>query len=130
MAELLDDELVKTEKKYIRIWPLILWGSILFIGLIFKVLDIPGREAAIFLSTACIFSYSISRLISLPFKPPIYMATTIMGSIWIGILIWGAFFNGGYPYNTNGLIVYSGAMLLSFGIYRLADYVRKKQKIS
>lgn len=84
----------------------IIWTIVLLLAILFEVRSWGGRSILWLLSTGGFMAYSISGMITLKGKNILNTVLFTVGIIWTLYLFWGMLFNGGYPYNAKGVIVY------------------------
>lgn len=125
--ETIDQELIKSdsEDKFSR-RPLIIWLSVLVLGLIFKFMHWPGANIIILISTASITGYAFYSFIFYRKKHPLPTALLVLSLIWIAIMIMGIYFNDGYPFNSGGLEFFFAFVMISF----ITFFLSKKIKVS
>jgi|GEM_PF-1441735 len=117
MENILDDDQVAQLGKHrytFRTWPVLVWGGLLFLGLIFRFMHYPFSSQLIVLPSAGLTAYSISGLLTLKGKDVLNLVLSILGIAWFIIIILGILYNEGHPYNRRGLTAYSIAFLVVF----------------
>lgn len=114
----LDKHLIEVQKRRsIKVRPLIVWSVILLLGLLFDFMNWPGFTILILPSSAGLFAYSLNGVIASKNRDLLSLIVSILGTIWFLILIVGMLFNGGYPYNEIGFLIYLIILVLFFVIY-------------
>lgn len=128
MNEILD-EITPSQPNYnsFKSRVVFIWAGVLFFGLIFKLMHWPGSGVLILLSTGGLTAYAISGMISHKGKDQLNSVIFILACIWILILLWGAVFNGGYPYNFFGLMLFLSVTAVLVLVYEISKYVRKSK---
>ena len=104
---------------------LLYWIPVFFIGWIFYLLRWPGSSILILLSTAGIGAYTLSGFIRLKGKDAVNTIAVITTVLWITVLLIGAAFFEGHPFNYYGVIVYFISFAVCFGIQEIIRSVRK-----
>lgn len=121
MEDLLDaPEIKKIKVNYTR--PII-WGSLLFLGILLRMIHGAFGNELIICSSAGITAFAWSNMVMVTKLTNIPFVTIgVAGLIWLLVFLWGAFLNGGYPYNDWGLLLY----VVFFIIVCAINYVRHK----
>jgi len=76
---------------------------------------------------AGITAYSFSGIFVLKGKNILNTILTVVGVVWIFYLLYGLFFNGGYPYNQKGVLLYIKIFAFFLFVYELIKYVKKRK---
>src|SRR5687768_2759905 len=105
-------------------WPLIIWLSVLVLGMIFKFNHWPAANIIILLSTASITGYSFYSYIFYRKENRIPAVFSILSLLWIAIIILGIFYNDGYPFNAGGLEFYFAFVMISFITFFLSKKIK------
>ena len=108
-----------------RVAPLIIWCSFIFVGIVFKVMHWPGSAILILFTTAGLTAWTVSDAYFLQGKNWTVNSMVIGGVLWVLFMLWGIFFNDGYPYNFDGLLMY----FVVFSIYALIYFIIKSRKM-
>ena len=84
-------------------------------GIVFRFMHWPFASILIISGTSIAFSYGLSILSSFRIrKPSIFALATFLEIPWMIVLVLGILFNGGIPYNSNGLMVHLGTFVVFF----------------
>ncbi len=129
MNDLLDEQPIPIEKTIqFRLWVIGLWTFIFAIGYLFRVMHWPFNSVLRIIGAGGFMAYSLSFLIHAKPKPALIIFSGCLSILWIGIVIWGVFFNGGYPFNLQG----AGIQGLTFGflfiLHLVSLYFMKKTR--
>ncbi|WP_300662668.1 hypothetical protein [Fluviicola sp.] len=113
MEELLD-EINTDEKKTLLFRPEIafIWFSIFAIGYLFKVMHWPFTGLLRIIGAGGFMAYAFSLWILTKQKTILLLICNTLSLFWIVIILWGFFFNDGYPFNYAGLTLQG----ITFGI--------------
>jgi hypothetical protein len=123
---IIDDLLIETKNKYkFRITPIIIWIAFLFVGIAFKIMHWPFANVLIVFNSAGLTAWLFTDSYFLKGKNIIVNILSIVSILWILIIIWGMFFNDGYPYNFEGFILF----LIIFIVYSLVYFLIKSYKV-
>lgn len=126
---ILDKDLINNKHtKPFKIRPLIIWGIVLAVGILLRLMHWPGGAILILTSSAGAQAYSIVGYIKSKERNKLNIIFSILGFIWVFIIIGGIFFNDGYPFNEKGLGVYSIVFAMYFVIYYLM-YFKSQNKL-
>lgn len=113
--EIIDDHLTGKEQEYVfKIRPVIIWSVLLMIGANFEIMNWPGGAVLVIVFSAGLTAYSFSGLLESKGRNWFNNLLCMLGFFWFGIIVWGVFFNYGYPYNKNGLVGYCVAFTVFF----------------
>ncbi|MEO9531410.1 MAG: hypothetical protein ABJG68_13995 [Crocinitomicaceae bacterium] len=123
MDEILDNE-PQSEQNNFKLRAIYIWLSVLVLGILFKLMHWPGNAILIILSTAGLQAYCFNWF--LKNKNQFNSVVSILGLVWLLVLIWGIFFNGGHPYNIVGLAIYGIVFSLYFIVYYLIFKTKSK----
>lgn len=52
----------------------------------------------------------------------------LLAIVWLLYMFWGALFNGGYPYNFYGMMLYAAAFIITLSIYLIIFYTKYRSK--
>lgn len=128
MEEILDDvsQLQQPTYNSFKSRVLFIWGGVLFIAFLFKVMHWPGQAVLMLLATGGLSAYAISGMLSHKGKDSLNLGIFVAAMLWTLFIFWGVFFNGGYPYNFRGLNLYIIIIAIYLAAYEIAKYVRKK----
>lgn len=128
--EILDQEFVDPKNQaFFKTRPVLIWGIVLILGLLFKVMHWPFASVLIIISPAGLQAYCINGFIKPNERNTLNTILSGAGMIWLITLIWGMLFNNGHPYNENGLKVYVVIFTVFFIIYYFI-FRAKKNKLN
>lgn len=127
MDEILDDSRKEKVVDPFKLKTLLYWLIPMALGGIFRALEWPGGAFLIVCSSAGITAYSIYGLFFNKGKNALNQGVAILAGLWLAIFIWGAFFNGGYPYNKYGLQAYAITLVFVLVVYFLTWYLKKRK---
>lgn len=114
---------VEVERTYkFREWPLRLWFVMLVIGIVFRVMHWPGASILIIVSAAGLSAWSMTDIIFLKRSRRIITILSFLGIFWFIFLLWGAYYNGGHPYNNMAVYI----TVVVFSVYFFVYYLLKK----
>ncbi|AEA45877.1 hypothetical protein [Fluviicola taffensis] len=127
MEDLLDQIPSKSNNTIqFRWWVILIWVSVFMTGYFFKFMHWPGNSIVRVIGTGGFMAYSLSFLIlAKPRTTPIIVCNSI-SLLWTLILIWGALFNGGYPFNLQGITIQGILFVICFLIHLGVLYLMKK----
>ena len=129
--DILDDNLIKqTYKRAFINRPLIIWFSLLGLGLLFKLLGWPLSGFLILIPSAAISAYSINGFFRHKERNITNSAFSLLALLWVIVIISGILFNNGYPYNLKGLTLYLSIFVILSALYYvyLEFLIRKANK--
>ena len=98
---------------------------ILIIGIFFKIMHWPFANVLIVFNSAGLTAWLFTDFYFLKGKNIIVNILSIVSILWILIIIWGMFFNDGYPYNFEGFMFF----LIIFIVYSLVYFLIKSYKV-
>ena len=126
------DELIdapdRVDAPLIKWYPFLVWGILFVISYLFRVMHWPGASTLHLVSIAAIVAYCILGLIYKQRQGYLYVFTWLSG-LWFLIIHWGAFFNGGYPFNFVGIRRLYVAMIV-LGLIQFLFVSLRKRRIS
>ncbi len=129
MNDLLDEQpIIVKDSIHFRLWVIGIWLLIFAIGYLFRMMHWPGNSILRIIGAGGFMAYALSFLILV--KPPtaLIIISGCLSFLWIFIVIWGIFFNGGYPFNAAG----AGIQGLTFGflflLHLVSLYFMKKNR--
>lgn len=129
MNELLDENIAsQKDRLHFRWWVLLIWITIFLIGYVFRVMHWPGNSLFRVIGAGGFMAYSLSFLLLLPQKSSLIIVLNCLSLLWVIFILWGAFFNGGYPFNQQGLIVQVIVYAVLFLIHFISLYFIKKAR--
>ncbi len=129
MNDLLDEQpiIVKDTIK-LRLWVLAIWFAVFAIGYAFRAMHWPFNSVLRIIGAGGFMAYSLSFLILAKPRNAAIIVSGCLSILWILIVIWGIFFNGGYPFNAPG----AGIQGLTFGflflLHLVSLYYMKKNR--
>lgn len=118
MQDLLDEN-ITDQKNTLQFhsWVLLIWGSVFVIGYLFWFMHWPWNSILRMIGAGGFITYSLSFLILIKQRTIPIIISNGIGLLWILIILWGEFFNDGYPFNGQGLIVQAVILAISFLIH-------------
>lgn len=127
MNDLLDEQpIIKKDTIHFRVWVILIWLFIFAIGYLFRMMHWPFNSVLRIIGAGGFMAYSLSFLILAKPKNALIIVSGCLSILWIGVVIWGIFFNGGYPFNAPG----AGIQGLTFGflfiLHLVSLYFMKK----
>jgi hypothetical protein len=126
--DILDQEIVDQKNQTLfKTRPIIIWGIVLIIGLLFRVLHWPFASVLIIISPAGLQAYCINGFLKPKERNALNTILSGAGMIWLIALIGGMLFNDGHPYNENGLKVYVVTFTVFFILYYFIYRAREKK---
>ncbi|WP_341904425.1 hypothetical protein [Fluviicola taffensis] len=133
MQDLLDEQSVPTQKTLrFRLWVILIWSFIFLIGYAFRIMHWPFSSILRVLGAGGFMAYSFSFLILTNPRTILTIVFNAISLFWTLLVIWGVFFNGGYPFNKDGAtaqgIVFSILFLIHWGVLYLIKRVRSRNK--
>jgi len=90
------------------------WGVVLVIGILFKILRLDGSALMILASSGVLFVKGVMGVKEYGSQFKLALILAFLGAIWLLVLLWGNFFNNGYPYNLDGLAIFTTTCVISF----------------
>lgn len=128
MSEELIDSVEGVKEIRITYRPVILWSVFLLLGIVFKVQHWPGGSVLLLLTSSGMTAYCLSKVIMITKRENlVFLALAVLGIGWFGIVVWGALYNSGYPFNVNGIKFYAMGFALYFVLYLVLDQRRLKK---
>lgn len=129
MNDLLDEHEIRIKDTiHFRLWVIAIWFTVFAIGYTFRAMHWPGNSILRIIGAGGFMAYSLSCLILVKPKTAPIIVSGCLSILWIGIIIWGVFFNGGYPFNAPG----AGIQGLTFGflfiLHLVSLYFMKKNR--
>lgn len=104
MEEILDQSTVyKTKTLRFRFEIIAVWLLIFAIGYFFKIMHWPFSGILRIIGFGGFMAYAVSLLILVKQKTTPLIICNIISFLWVVILLWGVFFNDGYPFNAGGV---------------------------
>lgn len=129
MQDLLDEQPNITQKTLrFRVWVILIWIAVFVIGYAFRMMHWPGNSILRVIGAGGFMAYSLSFLLLLPQKSSLIIILNCLSLLWVIFILWGAFFNGGYPFNKQGLIAQGIAYAVLFLIHFVSLYFMKKNR--
>lgn len=129
MQDLLDEKPMTTQKVIqFRIWVILIWIVVFVIGYLFRIMHWPGNSLLRVIGAGGFMAYSLSFLILLPQRSSLIIVLNCLSLLWVIVLIWGMFFNDGYPFNEQGLIAQGIAFAFLFLVHFVSLYFIKKNR--
>lgn len=120
MNDLLDEQpIIVKDTIQFRWWVIAIWFAVFAIGYGFRAMHWPFNSVLRIIGAGGFMAYSLSFLILLKPRTAPIIVSGCLSILWIGIVIWGVFFNGGYPFNLPG----AGIQGLTFGFLFLLHLV-------
>ncbi|MBK8806984.1 MAG: hypothetical protein IPO21_10195 [Bacteroidales bacterium] len=92
-------------------FPLIIWTSIIAIGVVVKLLHFLS-PILIVIGFAGLTSYTINEFIVLKKISKLKISLTIICSLFLVVLLGGSFFNNGFPLNIIAVIIYFVSLII------------------
>ena len=128
MKDILDKPLIDNKQNY-RFKGKVILILFVLIGLssLMDNSEIPGGRFLVALFIHSLVTYSIFSFFILRGSNLLNNIFSILSVIWVAFIIWGAFFNKGYPYNVYALRNI-GIIIVVLAIFQLLIYLRKKNK--
>ncbi len=106
----------------------LVWVGIIVFAGVFFFFNWPGQSIILLIGTGGLMAYSVSGMIALKGTVLLNTILFVAGLLFTLYLTWGALFNGGYPYNLIGLIVYFIIVALFLIIYELVRFFKRKRR--
>ncbi|WP_343632553.1 hypothetical protein [Fluviicola sp.] len=129
MNDLLDEQpiIVKDTIRF-QWWVILIWLAVFAIGYLFRMMHWPFHGIIRIIGSGGFMAYSLSFLILAKPRTAGIIVSNCLSLLWVLIVIWGIFFNGGYPFNAGG----AGALGLAFGflftVHIVSLYFMKKNR--
>jgi amino acid transporter len=79
----------------------------------------PGGVVLLLISSAALHAHCLVGFIKSRLRNALNTTISIIGTVWFLTILGGVFFNNGYPYNKNAIVIYLGIVLIYFTIYYL-----------
>lgn len=125
---ILDQEHIDPKNKALfKTRPVIIWGIVLILGILFRIMHWPFAQVLILIPTAGLQAYCINGFIKPKERNALNTALSLFGILWLMTLIGGMLFNNGYPYNEKGLKAYVVVFIIYFIIYYFIDRAKEKR---
>ena len=129
MQDLLDEKPMTTQKVIqFRIWVILIWIAVFVIGYLFRIMHWPGNSLLRVIGAGGFMAYSLSFLILVSQRSSLIIVLNCLSLLWIIVLLWGMFFNDGYPFNEQGLIAQGIAFTFLFLVHFVILYFMKKNR--
>jgi hypothetical protein len=128
MDEILDSNQNLAQIDHFKSKLLLYWAPVLVFGMLFKIMHWPGSSVLIVLATAGVGAYTLSGFIRLKGSHSENNIAAIINLVWIVVLLSGAVFFGGHPFNFNGVLAYVILFAACFGIQEIIKAVRKSNQ--
>jgi cytochrome b subunit of formate dehydrogenase len=109
--------------------PILIWGILLIIGLLFRVMHWPFASVLIIISPAGLQAYCVNGFLKPKERNILNTLLSSAGMLWLIVMIGGVLLNNGHPYNENGLKVYAVTFTLFFVLYYFF-YRAKKNRLN
>jgi hypothetical protein len=128
MDELLDPIDQPAKIDYFKIKTLLYWTPVVFIIFIFKIMHWAGTSVVLLVGTAGITAFILSAFIRHRGQHSLNNVFALLALGWFLILISGALFFEGRPYNIKGFTLYFISLLICFGLQEIIKAVRKSNR--
>jgi hypothetical protein len=128
MKDLLDTPISESVPLIYRKDALICWLSILLSGIILVLLDVPFSNELVLAASGGLTAFSWYWFTWLRNRSIINNIVCILAIGWFLAMLWGATFNGGYPYNFYAMILYGLSFAITFGIQLIVFYTKPNSK--
>jgi hypothetical protein len=117
MEDLLDNDFSRKRKYRMKVWVLAIWFAVFCIGYLFRMMHWPFASYLRILGGSGIMGYSLAACLLFRGRDITNNALSLISVLYLVLLIWGAFFNGGYPFNVEGLAIQLVVLLIFFAGY-------------
>lgn len=129
MSDLLDSPLHTSGKGFrFKLWVPLVWLGVFLVGYGFWFLHWPGNSVLRIIGFAGFAGYNASALFHLKGSHIVNNILITLSAAWMVVVVWGEFFNGGYPLNLNGIIVQVICLIVLAGMYIFIHYRRYGKK--
>ncbi len=130
MNDLLDSSLEDSKQFRFKLWIPLIWLGVFSVGYLFKILHWPFSSMIRIIGFAGFAAYNFNAVFLLKAKHIVNNVFIGLSVLWIILLFWGAFFNGGYPFNFEGLFYQAVALVLLGIIYLLINLIVYRKRKS
>lgn len=117
MNDILDKEFLEQKRLRQKSRVYFIWVATIAIGLLCRLMHWPFGALFTLVSSGGITAYAAAGRLSVRHRSPLNAVVLLLGGMWFVLLVWGAFFNGGYPHNFVGLGLFAGSFLIWFLVY-------------
>ncbi len=111
-----------------KIVPVVILSFLAIAMTVLKEMNVPGGAFFGLLFTSILAGFSIFSFLILRGTSMLNNVYFGLSIIWICVLVWGAFFNGGYPFNWRGLS-YIFPFILLINLIGFLFYRSKKKRL-
>lgn len=124
MNDLLDSPLQdKTKKFRFRLLTPMIWLGIFIIGSLFYAMHWPFSALLRVVGFAGFAAYNLNAVFYLKGKHIVNDIFIGLSVLWIAVIIWGELFNGGYPFNIEGIIANAVSLFILFTVYAVINLI-------
>lgn len=129
MNDLLDEQpIVVKDTIHFRWWVILIWIAVFATGYLFRMMHWPLSGVIRIIGSGGFMAYSFSFLILVKPRNASIIVCSCVGFLWLLILAWGVLFNGGYPFNIQGVMAQGLAFGFLFAVHIVSLYFMKKNR--
>lgn len=122
MDEILDAPNLTTKYK-LKLWIPLSWLGIFLIGYLFYATHWPFSALLRVLGFSGYAAYSFNAAFHLKGNNVINNVFIGLSALWIAVIVWGAFFNSGYPFNVEGVLANAVFLFVLFVVYAVINLI-------
>ena len=117
----LDEAEKKSRNNY---WPVVIWWVFTAMGIVLKVTNITSSFLLV-VGFAGLTTLLVDYVVLQKSKSPFFLLSLLLCLAFVILLLFGAFFNNGYPINIKGVIIYL-VVAVPGTLWRIYRFNRKK----
>lgn len=127
---ILDEAEVRLPDQSFKLRAPLIWGSILMVGVLFKIVHWPFASLLTVLPPAGLLAYSTYGMMRKQTRTILCVILFSLSLLYALYLVYGTQFRGGYPVNLNGLAIFFAVAVVWYAGYEIARVVRRNRIIS
>jgi hypothetical protein len=127
--DLLDEQLTSPRKTLqFKLWVILLWAAFFAIGYLFRFMHWPFNGVLRVIGAGGFMAYSFSFFLLSKERSTIVITCVGLSLLWGLTVVWGVFFNHGYPFNLSGLAAQAVVFAVLFVLHFLSLYLIKRNR--
>lgn len=129
MSEFVLDEFGHEPKPEKFLWRIpLIWFAVLLIGILFRVMHYPFGSLLSLIPGGGLLAYSLHGMVRKETRTILCVVLFSASAIWTLVLLYGAFFRHGHPYNIFGVAVFLVTAILWYAGYEIARAIRNRKR--
>lgn len=128
MSEDILDEFGTERRAEKFLWRIpLIWIVVLLVGVLFRVMHYPFGGLLSLIPGGGLLAYSLHGMVRKETRSILCVVIFAASAIWTLVLLYGAFFRNGLPYNIFGVAVFLVTAILWYAGYEVAMMMRRKR---